>query len=420
METEIAPEKTVVTESAAEALPVVETVKTEASTETATASTLEDFANLTVAQQREVRRELEKLNDAKNEAAKGRGNLYPGESKGGKGKRVGDFPKGKSPEELAAKVEAEKPKEEPTKAEPEAKVEVAAKETPEGEETDEDKKDPQMRVRPKTQRERDVIALMRGGRSMDEAIAMLGGAPKAVKETPAKDEPPIEATFDKEISTLQTEITALEKQQEAAAEEADVAKALKIARQITAKERAIENKQMAKEMAVSQQQQEVAQTAAQKEADIVNADHASVLEDYPELGDKTSAERKKFEEFIRERQNDPRYEGKFASLHWRSALAHEFAAKTGLKPAALRTAFEPPATAVKTAPAKTTPPPAVKTASQASAAKALTTKDSPSSETFELTPEQAVKDFADLTVQQQREVMRELEKLQRAKSSRAA
>jgi len=394
VENAITPE-TVVTESAPEAtLPVVETVKTEVVAETPVAPTTADFNALTAAQQGEVMRELAKLKTQDNgESGKA---LYPNRRK---------------------EVDAPTPtvaKEEPVATEAPAKTEE--------EDADEEAKDAkgkQFRLRGKDQKENDVLALVRGGRTMQDAYRMIYGDTKTEETVAAKEEPSVEATFDKEISALQAEIAKLEKEQEAAADEADVAKALKVARQITAKERAIENKQMAKDLAVSEQQQTVAQAAAQKEADIAKADHASVIEDYPELGDKSSAERKKFEEFIRERQNDPRYEGKFASLHWRSTLAHEFAAKTGLKPAALRTAFEPPA-AGKTTPAKTTPPPAAKTASQATAAKALTTRDAPSSDTFELTPDQAVKDFGNLTLKQQTEVLRELDKIKRAKNPRAA
>lgn len=393
--------------------------------ETTPAPTIEDFNKLTLKQQEEVMREREKLAEGgkKNRA------LFPDESKRHKPNRQPVAP-------VVAKVEpkAEEkpaPEAETPEAEEVAEEKPVVAEKPKADAEDEDsegeKKTPQMRVRPKTQRDRDIVALMNAGRSAEEAIAMLGGSPKPAE--PLKDEPPIEKAFDEQISAIEAEIIALEKEQDAAAQEADVAKALKLARQITAKERAIETKQAAKEYAISQQKETVAQTAAQKEAAIESEDHAAVVEDYPEIGDKSSPERKKFEDFIREKKQDPRYDGKFASLYWRSTLAHEFAAKNGMKPASLRTAFEPPKTAtpaakLATAAKPASAPPAVKAASQATAAKTLTTKDAPSDQTFEITQDEAIKQFDNLTKKQQQEVMLELEKIRKAQgkatSNRAA
>lgn len=415
--TEVAPKETPVIETAAAPVSAPAPVIAPPAEEAPTAA---DFAKLTNQQQKDVLRELARIRGET--PGESKRTLFPGESKRNRPQKPAPVvaKEAPAPVEKPAEVPVETaPVETPAEKPPVEEKPVVApkpKDAPEGEESEDDKKDPQMRVRPKTQRERDVIALMRGGRSMDEAIAMLGGARE---QEPAKDEPPIEAAFDKEISEIEKEIAALEKEQDAAAQEADVAKALKIARQITAKERAIEIKQGAKALALAQRQEAVTQTAADKEAQIAAEDHAAVIEDYPEIGDKKSPERKKFEDFIREKKLDPRYDGKFASLTWRSTLAHEFAAKNGIRPAALRTAFEPPAPAPKPAVVKpATTPPVVKPTTQATAAKTLTTKDSPSEQTFEITPEQAAKDFSKLTLAQQKEVMLELDRMSREKAGR--
>lgn len=330
----------------------------------------------------------------------------------------------------AVQVEPE-PAAEP-EAQPEATPETPASEKPvaipenpeadpQPEPADEPGKPKQYRIRGRDAKEDQFLALVRGGKTVPEATAEIYGKVEPVKaDAKPTDEKPVApvaedpaAKLDSRISAIDSEIKDLREKARKAGEDMEMGDVLRLTEEISDKKLELFRAQQAKET-LAARQQETAETAA-KSAE--KADFQNVVVNYPELGQKGSPERAKFDAFVNERSNHPDYDGIFASSKWRSILAREWAELEGVVPAKHRQATPPVAPAQEQQPAKNSVPPAQPSRPRAPAANVVGARDNPGAarSSFEQTPEDIAGFIEGLTDPKEIErLMNEIHRLQKA------
>lgn len=237
--------------------------------------------------------------------------------------------------------------------------EAGEAEVPEGETAEEEaERLKKMRVRPRDKRDQQVMDLYKSegfeGNYQDAVNIIYGSQPdpkpEESAEQPAQD--PV-AEERQALETLNSEVKDLESQLESASEELDTATALKLQRTLLRKENEVARIEARIEAKQREVDQQVAQTLRQQAEE--SRDRA--LERYPVLKNTDSVERKQFDLFIQEAQNDPAQAPIFQSPRWPEIMATQFAAERGGLSAPAKTTAtldQPAATARKSAPRRAT------------------------------------------------------------------
>lgn len=301
-----------------------------------------------------------------------------------------------------ATVKARQPVEEaaaPTEEAPAAPAETppaAATPPAESEEAEpaaETGKPPQFRIRGRDDKETQFLALIKAGKTVPEATATVYGVQPAKAavaatpppaETPAETEPAAEdpaAKIDAQVADIDTKLAAVRANLKKANEDMD-------ADQQTALQEELADLKMAKLQAQQSKQalvQQAEQAAQQAAKSVERQDMEAVVSLYPELGQKGSPERAKFDAFVKERSANSDYDGIFASPKWRSFLAREWAELEGVVPVSRRQAT-PPAAPAATPPRANNAPPSQPNRPRAVAADAVGAREAPSQRSFEQTP----------------------------------
>ena len=187
------------------------------------------------------------------------------------------------------------------------------------------------RIRPRTAEDQQVIDLYRSEGfegSFDDAARIIYGqqhqqqAPQAQLEAPQPD--PL-AEDDAKSSSIQIEISELEKKVAEAAENLDTAEALQLQRGIMRRELQLQTLESRKEREIERRQQERFNTHRNK----AEESRDRFFETYPELGDGDSMARKQFDHYVSQAQQDPDYASIFDSPKWPEIMAAQFSALTG-------------------------------------------------------------------------------------------
>lgn len=296
--------------------------------------------------------------------------------------------KGRAAAEPEAPAEAEPAAETP--AAPAESAPAASAEAEEAEPVAEPGKPPQYRLRGRDDKETQFLALVKAGKTVPEATAAIYGEQPAKPaaatppaetpaETPAAEDPA--AKIDAQVAEIDTKLATVRANLKKANEDMD-------ADQQTALQEELADLKMAKMQAVqskanlAQQAEQTAQAAAKS---VEKQDMDAVVALYPELGQKGSPERAKFDNFVKERSANSDYDGIFASPKWRSFLAREWAELEGVVPVSRRQAT-PPAAPAAQPPRTNNAPPSQPNRPRAVAADAVGAREAPSQRSFEQTP----------------------------------
>lgn len=243
----------------------------------------------------------------------------------------------------------------------------------------------QFRIRARDASEEAFYALIKSGKTPDEAArAVYSEKAKPAAEQPKQAEPEASpfAAIDKEISDKQAELSALEAKLNSATEDADLTKINALNREIARKEREIERATDRRASVAERIEQAKAEETASQAKEASVSDYAKAVEMFPELGDKNSAEHKAFMAFYEKAKATPEYSDAVQSdaPGWRLRMAKDFALEHGLAPAHRRTAASPPAKKAP-APAQFQPNTNAQTKQairpQASAARVISSKAAP-------------------------------------------
>jgi hypothetical protein len=282
----------------------------------------------------------------------------------------------------------------------------AAKEEPKPDEpTDEDPKPegdegPRRRVRPRTDLDHQVLDLYKSEGfkgSFQDAVDVIYGrrqqkdtgteqAKEEGKSPPPQKPAEPEAEIDAQVEALTREMADLEKQIEEAAEELKTSDALRFQRELDRKERQVERLKDRKDQSIAQRQSEVRNAFQEKAV----AAKTEALERYPVLADKNAVERKQFDAFLEQAQDDAELAPIFHSPRWPLILAEEFARRSSLtaaKKAAGKQTFDTP------------------TQTRATQAKVLTSGDAPPASNAAPNERELRELLPKLTPQQLRELM---------------
>ncbi len=296
-------------------------------------------------------------------------------------------------------------------------------ETEEAEPAAEAGKPPQFRIRGRDDKETQFLALIKAGKTVPEATATVYGVQPAKAaaaaatpppaETPAETETPAEdpaAKIDAQVADIDTKLATVRANLKKANEDMD-------ADQQTALQEELADLKMAKLQAQQSKQaliQQAEQSAQQAAKSVEKQDMDAVVSLYPELGQKGSPERAKFDAFVKERSANSDYDGIFASPKWRSFLAREWAELEGVVPVSRRQATPPAAPAV-TPPRANNAPPSQPNRPRAVAADAVGAREAPSQRSFEQTPADAASYIENLTDPTEIErLMNEVHRLEKA------
>jgi hypothetical protein len=181
-----------------------------------------------------------------------------------------------------------------------------------------------MRVRPKDDKDQQILDLYKSegwNKSLAEAAAVINGiaqpeeSPQA-EVTPANEENSSESTLEK----LNSEVAALEKEATDAAEDLDTAKAFALQKDIMDKR--IKALRVETEMQRDKEKAEASQYEQYRQKAVESRDRA--LARFPVLQNAESVERKLFDNFVKEKQEDPDYASVFDSPKWVELMANEF------------------------------------------------------------------------------------------------
>jgi hypothetical protein len=192
-----------------------------------------------------------------------------------------------------------------------------------------------MRVRPREARDQQVLDLYKSegfDGTFEQAVSVIyGDTGRTVNTASAEQtdgEPPANPAveLDQRVSSLSEEIVALEKQVGEAAEELETGKALELQREISKKEMEITRIEINRDQDDRRAQE--AQHNAYHTRAVESRDRA--LNQFPVLKDENSIERKQFDAFIADKQNDPDYSPIFNSPRWVEVMAREFASTRDL------------------------------------------------------------------------------------------
>jgi hypothetical protein len=199
---------------------------------------------------------------------------------------------------------------------------------------------PKQRLRPKNDKDQQVLDLYKSEGfegSFQDATKVIYGDNTPAKEQPKEaDAPPVDPEASK-VEELRNEVIALTQEADQLAEEMETSKALAKQREIQKRELEILKLEQKRENEKSTQRQAELDQFRMSE----RASQDRVFQQFPVLADQNSTERKQFESWVQEKQNDPEYAPVFQSPKWTELLVGEFADKHLPKPVEANTA--PPA-----------------------------------------------------------------------------
>lgn len=197
-----------------------------------------------------------------------------------------------------------------------------------------------IKIKPSDFQEMEVLRLMKPrdgqkGLTMREAYARVYGenTPTADK-APEAPTAPVKSEFDTQIDTVAAEIADLEKKIDAAADQADTREVSKLTREVSKKERDLERLNDRKAHAEQSKKDQVEQTETNTFRQKQLKSRDELIAKYPVLGDKTSTERREFDEYVKLKSGDPEYSEIFNSPRWPVIMGREFAEAKGLTGAA--------------------------------------------------------------------------------------
>jgi hypothetical protein len=185
------------------------------------------------------------------------------------------------------------------------------------------------RLRPKNDKDQQVIDLYKSESfhgSFQDAVNMIYGSPKGTAESPGGQAPGTapntSSGSEQAITTIQTEIAALENEVNAAAEAGNTTEALRLQQQITRKHFALRDAQEAQRNEVRRAEEQEYEQFQQQAA----ASWHSAVKQSPDLANQASEQRVAFDAFRREKEADPAYGPIFGSPKWPEILVREFLA----------------------------------------------------------------------------------------------
>ena len=174
---------------------------------------------------------------------------------------------------------------------------------------------PKQRLRPRDNKDQQVLDLYKSegfeGSFQDATQIIYGGSAEPTKSESAGNAPAEDKGTDK-VQELRNEIAALANEADQAAEDMETSKALAAQREIQKKEIEILKLEQKREQATASEQQ--AELEQYRQAERASQDR--VFTEHPILANQESTERKLFESWIAEKQNDPEYAPVFQSPRW--------------------------------------------------------------------------------------------------------
>lgn len=181
------------------------------------------------------------------------------------------------------------------------------------------------RIRPRTAEDQQVIDLYRSEGfqgSFAEASQVIYGnqlPPQPAQQTAPEVSDPFEQ-HETRVGVLQEEISALETQITDATDNLDTGEALTHQRDLMRKEMEIQS--------INDDRSRKLESARQREYDAHRSrameSRETVFEQYPILADGNGVERKRFDAYISQAQENPDYTGVFESPKWPEIMAREF------------------------------------------------------------------------------------------------
>ena len=198
-----------------------------------------------------------------------------------------------------------------------------------GEEISEEDRLAKRRIRPRNELDQQVIDLYRSDGfdgSFAEASNVIYGqiqqpqppVQQAMEQAPRPD--PL-AGLNERADALKTEIVELDAKVQEAAENMETTEALNLQREVMRREMEIQNLENRRERYIERERERHFDAHRQK----ATASRDAALEFYPVLADKNSVQRKQFDHYVSQRQQDPDYAEVFKSPKWPELLANEFA-----------------------------------------------------------------------------------------------
>ena len=200
------------------------------------------------------------------------------------------------------------------------------------------------RIRPRTAEDQQVIDLYRSEGfqgSFDEASKIIYGHQTATpppEETAQAQTENIRAREDAYIASTRSEIHDLERQVDEAADNLETSEALTLQRSVMRKEMDLKEYTSNRDRADETRRQGEFETHRQKAVE----SRDRVYEAYPELSDANSVERKQFDNYVSNVQNNPDYASVFQSPKWPELMAREYASSNGLQEQPLQSPVQSP------------------------------------------------------------------------------
>ena len=254
---------------------------------------------------------------------------------------------------------------EPTSKEAEPEPEVAPSEeapaapeqveTPQEAESEADRL-AKRRIRPRSELDQQVIDLYRSngfsGTFADATRVIFGQqAPEAQPLPPQEAEAPQPDPYDEQVSAIQAEISEIEEKVQKAADDLETSEALTLQRQAMRKELELQQLTSRKE----REQESAQERAYQAHQEKAVGSRDRVYQRFPMLQDKSSLERKQFDEYVRTSSQNPDYQAVFESPLWPEIMASEFAIQMQAQAAAQQQPAETPQQVAPTPPPQQAP-----------------------------------------------------------------
>lgn len=179
-----------------------------------------------------------------------------------------------------------------------------------------------MRVRPRDDVDQQILDLYKSegfsGTLADAARVIQGEVPSQPSATQTQE---TESPKSDPTAEIRAKITELQEKAKAASEDLDTAQVFELQNELMEHRLNLLKLENDAERQREKEQQQVEETYRQKAVE----SREKVFSKFPVLKDANSTERKLFDNFIAEKQNDPDYEAVFSSPKWVELMANEFA-----------------------------------------------------------------------------------------------
>lgn len=226
---------------------------------------------------------------------------------------------------------------EQTQEEPEA-GDTAEETSPE--EESEQERLAKMRVRPKDDQDQQILDLYKSegfSGTLADAASVIKGATAPVAETaPVPETPSNDNDNETILKDLNSKIAELQEKAHSASEDLDTAQAFQLQQQIM--DHRIEQVKVEQQLEREREREEERAYDTYRQKAVESRD--KVYEKYPVLQNKNSTERKLFDQFVNDKQNDPDYSSVFDSPRWVELMANEFASENTLPSSADQVSLE--------------------------------------------------------------------------------